>query len=144
MRDCEHSWPSSSCFGHLDLALQSVRSWEPPNLHTETHPTGGTLLDAYAIALLQNSLRERFLEQKDWPRLDEWKTHGTGHLWDRDSAMGSISKNQFDLNNRFDFMALTRCKGRSYMKTEEGYIGLGPFGMRPGNVFPFFCIHSGH
>jgi hypothetical protein len=123
----------------LDKALQSVRSWEPPNLHTEMYPTGGTLLDAYAITLLQNSLQERFSEQQDWPRLDEWKAHGTGHLWDRHLGKASISEERFDLNNRFDFMAFTRCKGRVFMSSEEGYIGLGPSGARPGR-----CSYSLH
>jgi hypothetical protein len=127
----------------LDMALQSVRSWEPPNLHTGMYRTGGTLLDAYAITLLQNSLRERFSEQKDWPTLDEWKTHGTGRLWDRYLAKAPTSKERFDLNNRFDFMALTRCKGRVFMSTEEGYIGLGPLGARAGRCsYSSTCIHA--
>jgi hypothetical protein len=132
--------PVAETWGH-ELVKQAVRSWEPPGLHgTTKYVTGESLLDVYAITLLQNSLRERHpTGTGSWPTLQEWKDHARGEWWsggvpviDTPSSSEASAGSQFMTE-----MAYDRCRGRKFFMTDNGYIGLGPAGAQQGAYYLF-------
>ncbi|KAM0264110.1 hypothetical protein ACHAQJ_000855 [Trichoderma viride] len=124
------------CFFHPQAVLRSIRLWEPENLDTGTYVTGESLLDAFAKTLLQNDLRERNPTDKGWPSLAEWKSYCEKHIF-ADSAEPLEALN---FSHYLDNMVSGRCARRMFIETEEGYIGLGPRGCKPGDII---CVIPG-
>jgi hypothetical protein len=113
---------------HPRAILYAIRSWEPENLYTGTYVTGEPLLDAFAKTLLQNDLRERNPTDKGWPTMAQWRAYCKRHIFS-----GSAEPLQIlNSSHYLDDMLSGRCGRRVYIETEEGYIGLGPRGCKPG------------
>lgn len=118
-------------------AIKHVRNWEPTDLDTATYkPTGDSLRKAYAITLICNGLRER---EPDWivSNTDEW----TSQDWDQalfgDRAKSAIVSST--ASSRQDTLdALQVCAGRSFFRTDDGYIGLGPAETQENDIIAIF------
>lgn len=108
--------------------LFAIRLWEPENLHTGTYVTREPLLDAFVKTLLQNDLRERNPTDKGWPTLAEWRAYCKRHIFSGSTEPLEV----LNSSHYLDDMVSGRCGRRVYMETEEGYIGLGPRGCKPG------------
>jgi hypothetical protein len=127
------------CFFHPQATLFSIRLWEPENLYTGTYVTGESLLDAFVKTLIQNDLRERNPTDKGWPSLAEWKAYCKKHIF----AESAEPLENLNLSHYLDAMVSGRCARRVFIETEEGYIGLGPKGCKPGESsysFKSLCL----
>ncbi|KAM0454942.1 hypothetical protein ACHAPV_008083 [Trichoderma viride] len=113
---------------HPQAILFAIRLWEPQNLYTGKYVTGEPLIDAFAKTLLQNDLRERNPTDKGWPTLAEWRAYCKRHIFSGSAEPLEI----LNSSHYLDDMVSGRCGRRVYMETEEGYIGLGPRGCKPG------------
>lgn len=113
---------------HPQAILFAIRLWEPEDLYTGTYVTGEPLIDAFAKTLLQNDLRERNPTDKGWPTLAEWRAYCKRHIFSESAEPLEI----LNSSHYLDDMVSGRCGRRVYMETEEGYIGLGPRGCKPG------------
>ncbi|CAM1506381.1 Fc.00g060220.m01.CDS01 [Cosmosporella sp. VM-42] len=123
------------CPSHPAVGLKVIRSWEPSELEG-SYVTGGTMLQAFAITLLQNDLRERHPTEEGWPTLAEWRDYCQRHIF-----KGSTKPHRkLDPSYYLDDMVQGRCANRVFMTTKEGYIGLGPRGCQVGDVI---CVIPG-
>ncbi|KAK6446924.1 hypothetical protein FP744_10003174 [Trichoderma asperellum] len=121
---------------HPQATLFAIRLWEPEDLYTETYVTGEPLIDAFAKTLLQNDLRERNPTDKGWPTLAEWRAYCKRYIFSESAEPLEI----LNSSHYLDDMVSGRCGRRVYMETEEGYIGLGPRGCKPGDII---CVIPG-
>ncbi|PNP38003.1 hypothetical protein TGAMA5MH_10102 [Trichoderma gamsii] len=121
---------------HPQAILFAIRLWEPEDLYTGTYVTGEPLIDAFAKTLLQNDLRERNPTDKGWPTLAEWRAYCKRHIFSESAEPLEI----LNSSHYLDDMVSGRCGRRVYMETEEGYIGLGPRGCKPGDII---CVIPG-
>jgi hypothetical protein len=113
-----------------------VRSWEPPNLDGGKYVTGESLLDAYAITLMHNSLRERHpIGNGCWPTLQEWKDQARGEWWSTGAADSTSSSEASASSQYATDMAFNGCRGRKFFTTGNGYFGLGPVGVQKGAYY---------
>ncbi|KAL6901780.1 HET domain-containing protein [Trichoderma evansii] len=121
---------------HPQAILFAIRLWEPENIYTGTYVTGEPLLDAFAKTLLQNDLRERNPTDKGWPTLAGWRAYCKRYILSGSTEPLEI----LNSSHYLDDMVSGRCGRRAYMETEEGYIGLGPRGCKPGDIV---CVIPG-
>lgn len=119
----------SHCGSSRDAAaLHIISLWEPDDLYTASYVTGTSLLEAFAVTILQNEFRDRNPMDEGYPTLEDWMRTCKKHLFND----AEEEHDQFNTSFYLDNMAVSRCTGRVYMETEEGYIGLGPTGSRVG------------
>jgi len=116
-----------------DEAKRIIRSWEPPGIDTATYITGDSLSDVHALTLLRNYTLDRWPGLDFHPSLKEWKAVGGNGLF---TASVEPEQDSPPLYKRARIEELSRfsCADRTYMVTKEGYIGLGPPGVKSGNV----------
>ncbi|KAK3997893.1 heterokaryon incompatibility protein-domain-containing protein [Cladorrhinum sp. PSN332] len=120
-------------------ALQALRALEPRDLDTwaAPYPTGEPFKKAYAITLCQNSVRDRF-DRNTMPYLKNWTKQDSPNALFGERAEenqdGSISLTADEAFN------ISLLQGRPYVVTEEGYIGFGSPGTKPGDIV---CILLG-
>jgi len=119
-----------SVSGPEDLVecLKVIRGWEPQELLSKPYITGGSLFDAYSLTLVANHVKERcengpaftLQQYKDMVRT---RLCQSGDLYsDTDVCEPAIG------------VALTHSRGRSFLTTKEGHIGLGPGAAQPGRM----------
>lgn len=106
--------------------LKSFKSWEPPGLLDHLYVTGGSLLDAFLVTLRVGYLDER------WPdmsavTLADWRSR---YLEKLHSLKGPTEEEQVLLGEVYWATTLTR--GRCFVTTQEGFIGLAPGSAMPG------------
>ncbi|OCK81163.1 HET-domain-containing protein [Lepidopterella palustris CBS 459.81] len=121
-------------------ALQFVRSWEPSNLYTAGYPTGETLLEAYASIFIQHTFQDRWPMTTEHPSMADWleQKHGAAVFGPR--ARAGSPDDKFDLGTFLGHRSFVCVRGRSFITTEEGHVGLGPKGVKPGDMI---CIILG-
>ncbi|RDL38024.1 uncharacterized protein BP5553_05457 [Venustampulla echinocandica] len=112
---------------YRDKALDSIRSWQPPDLETASYITGGSLLDAYLSTVCFGDLKEKFVGTLS-PTLEEWKEVFLSKL---SASAGPIQPDA--LLNPWVIHALNYITGMSFMTTEDGHIGLCRFSAKPGD-----------
>ncbi|KAK8070241.1 HET-domain-containing protein [Apiospora phragmitis] len=106
--------------------LCHIQGMEPRGLTTESYIAGGSLLDAFLQVLRLGYLDDRW-PGHHLPTLAAWKQYFLDRLH---SANGVPSGSEVD--NSDGYFATSIPKGRSFIKTEEGHIGLAPAGARQG------------
>ena len=122
VRTVSHTAPSN-----ISDARTMIRQWEPENLRTGQYVAGGGLLDAFVSTLRFGLFRDRFPHGTE-PTLQEFRELFLSTI--SVSATGPIDEdilNDFRIFNTLDSM-----KGRSFITTEAGYIGLVPATTQPG------------
>lgn len=112
----------------------TLRAWKPPALLAASYPAGGTFLDAFVKTLRVNYLNER------WPHvpltLERWRAFCLKCLNTDDNE-----KNDDNISNESDdYFAETFIRGRAFITTESGLVGLAPAGAKPGD---FICAILG-
>ncbi|KAK4223690.1 heterokaryon incompatibility protein-domain-containing protein [Podospora fimiseda] len=121
-------------------ALEALRAIAPENLGLDTttpYPTGEPFKTAYAITLCQDSLEDRF-EGGKYPRLKTWiKQDSPNALF---GPRAKENKDKSVIPTGYEDTIVTRCQGRPYVVTEEGYIGWGATGTQPGDII---CVFLG-
>jgi hypothetical protein len=113
--------------------IELIRSWEPANMETASYVTGESLSDVYALTLLQNYLPSRYHDITSvYMNLHEWKACGGFGLFGPSARFNPAAAcRPFDTNVSMGCIAEIACRGRAFMVTREGYIGLGPDGVQP-------------
>lgn len=120
--------------------VQLVRSWEPSDMETAIYVTGDSVSDAFARALLQDWTKDRFPQFSLTP-LEDWKASGGNGLFGPAARPATwVSCEPFDRTDYTGNLAYCCCLGRSFITTAEGYIGLGPDGVEPGDII---CVFLG-
>jgi hypothetical protein len=107
-------------------AMRSIQSWEPEDLLTASYVTGETLLDAYISTLCAGDIKNRWPDNV-YPTLQAWRTTFLSKLL---KSLGKVHPDSLydrDVNTALDY-----ARGRTFITTEEGYIGLGPSSVLPG------------
>ncbi|KAF5011626.1 hypothetical protein FDECE_2289 [Fusarium decemcellulare] len=128
---------SKKTFDHWDdgqTALQTIRSWEPPGILTESYPGGGSLLDAFAVSLIQGSRRE--LHVNEGNTLEYIKERCRTEFL----STASTPISELGRQDMTEYLIWTRCKGRSMVTTNRGSIGVASPLARPGDVI---CVLLG-
>ncbi|KAH7347986.1 hypothetical protein BKA66DRAFT_576415 [Pyrenochaeta sp. MPI-SDFR-AT-0127] len=115
--------------------LKTVRSWEPKDLYDRGYVTGDSLLDAYAITLLQNRTRDRWPRNIYLPALEAWKSQNQTPALFGELVKSTRPDDQFDSSFSLMNRAYNCVLGRAYVTTDEGYIGLVPTGTKSGRTF---------
>lgn len=112
----------------IDGTLKVIRDSEPLGLYEDTYPTGESLLDAYSALLRVNFLSPKYSGYQA-PTQAEWKGVFMRHL----SSRASHPLDE-DGVSRFSEVgwAIGQVKGRSFMMTDNGYLGMGPSNAQPG------------
>ncbi|KAJ3543224.1 hypothetical protein NM208_g3684 [Fusarium decemcellulare] len=116
-------------FDHWDdgqTALETIRSWEPPGILTEPYPGGGSLLDAFAVTLVQDGRRER--NPGEGNTLEYIKEKCRNELL----STASTPISELSRQDIIEYVIWTRCKGRSMVVTNRGSIGIASTLARPG------------
>ncbi|KAF4469654.1 heterokaryon incompatibility [Fusarium albosuccineum] len=120
---------SEKTFDHWDdgrRALETIRSWEPPGLLTESYPGGGSLLDAFATTLVQDGTRER--HPTEGSSLEYIKERCRTEFL----STASTPISELGRQDMTEYAIWTRCKGRSMVTTNTGSIGMASTLARPG------------
>lgn len=117
-----------------EIDLKTVRGWEPKELKNREYATGDSLLDAYAITLLQHRIRDRWPKNAYMPTLEEWKSQTTAPAEFGEQAWAENSSAGFDRANSLSNRAYNCVLGRALVLTQEGYIGLAPVATQPGQA----------
>jgi hypothetical protein len=103
----------------------AIRKWEPENLRTNFYVTGETLLDAFAYSLCCFHIKERHIDNCGAATFREWKEWLITEILDAATPVGK--KANFDYR-----WPLGWTKERTFLETEEGFIGIGPADTQPG------------
>jgi hypothetical protein len=102
----------------IDEALEAVQTWQPKDL--QLYKSDESMMDAFLSTLLMGYVKEEF-QHYEIPSLDEWRQIYT--------QTSSGTKENIDKN-------LARCmsalRGRSFIKLDNGHIGLSPPGTKLG------------
>lgn len=106
--------------------LKSFQNWEPPGLLKDRYVTGGSLLDAYLVTLRVGYLHER------WPNISadtlaDWRRRYLGKF----HSLKDATKDEQVLLGEV-YWATTLTRGRCFVTTKEGFIGLAPGSATPG------------
>ncbi|KAK0624112.1 heterokaryon incompatibility protein-domain-containing protein [Immersiella caudata] len=99
----------------LGDGVDAIRSWSFPDLDIAV-PHGGTHLDALAMTSCSMKIQERYPQQQRLPEFEGWRTYCEEVILDRNQTPEERGR-------------------REYFVTEQGYIGLGPLGMKVGMRF---------
>ncbi|KAM0166671.1 hypothetical protein ACHAQE_001191 [Botrytis cinerea] len=116
------------------IDLTTVRGWEPDNLYGKDYVTGDDLSDAYAITLLQHRLRDRWPMNSYMPTLKKWKSQTTVPAEFGEEARSENMVEGFDRTNSLSNRGYNCVLRRALFFTAEGYLGLGPRAMQPGDI----------
>ncbi|KLU92613.1 hypothetical protein MAPG_11558 [Magnaporthiopsis poae ATCC 64411] len=114
------------------IDLMTVRTWEPGDLQGRSYVAGGSLLDAYAVTLLQHRIRDRWPKNSYMPTLEEWKSQTAVPAEFGERAKPGHSVDRFDRSISLSNRAYNCVLRRALFSTEEGYLGLGPVATQPG------------
>ncbi|KAK8061147.1 hypothetical protein PG997_015368 [Apiospora hydei] len=106
--------------------LCHIQDMEPRNLTTESYITGGSLLDAFLMILRLGYVDDRW-PGHHLPTMAAWKKYFLDRLY---SVNGVPSKSEVE--NSDGYFVTSILKGRSFVTTAQGYIGLAPAGARQG------------
>lgn len=123
----------------MQTAKRLIRSWEPDNMETSTYITGASLSDVHALTLLNYQTKERW-PLTVMPTLKEWQASGGNGLFR--PAAGTMADLSALEQTRWDAYAYDSFRTRAYIVTEEGYIGLGPPGVKPGLSYSVVLLVS--
>ncbi|CAN8101822.1 unnamed protein product [Discula destructiva] len=128
-------------------AIRHVRRWQPDDLdHAVYGPSGEPLRKAYALTLICNGVREH---EPDWivSSTEEWAQQGFAQALFGENApvdtedFGEAAPDPLrqDVSD-----ALQCCAERRFFRTDDGYIGLGPWNTQPGDVLavPLGCPNA--
>jgi len=107
-----------------DQALAAIQSWAPGGVQTALYPTGESLLDAFASALVMNRFRNR-VQSSAISNVAEWKKELLDHLSKPPGSAGEeiAAKKKHIL----DYL-----KGMVFITVEDGYFGLATSNVEPG------------
>ena len=114
--------------GNSRTILEVIRTWEQLNMQQDCRiGTGESLIDAFVSTLRLNLLKERF-PSFSIPTLQEWRqTFMAKYSCSSDTHADSFP----DIDEDFYW-----CRGRTFVTSVEGYIGLCPIGASPGTLIP--------
>lgn len=111
----------------LEHIVADIPEWAPAELETGLYVNGEPLLDAFAATLCGDEISERTQGHFD-PSMEEA----------RQTVMACIESPQSTIkipaSSLFALTIVRWVPGRSYVTTEEGYIGLAPAASRPGKL----------
>jgi hypothetical protein len=111
--------------------LSVIRTWERENLQQGSYINSGeSLADAFVSTLRLNLLKERF-PSFGIPTLQEWRQTYTSKYSISASSQNLRADDYTKIEEDFYW-----CKGRTFVISEEGYIGLCPVGAYPGRLLP--------
>jgi len=126
---------TSAVTGNNLDSLQLVQSWKPPDMETVAYVTGDPLSDVFARTLLRGRLLDWY-PGSIYTSLKEWKAscgNGLfGHYAKSATEESSDPEDPFHTTTSLGNYFYRSCLGRSFVTTQEGYIGLGPSGVEPG------------
>lgn len=103
--------------------LETIRTSEPEDLHTGSYVTGESMLDAYVPTLHLNYLKDRHPVRAD-ATLQEWKEFFLDKI--------SVSRGPIDVDSIKNQYTYHWVRSRTFVMTEESYIGAGSAGAQPG------------
>jgi hypothetical protein len=106
--------------------IRTVRSWVTDDFAKARYPGKAPIKDEYAIMLAQGCLRERCPTEEGWPKLSEWKRYCQNKVFSKETP------SSFSRSNTLDDLLFKCCEGRVFMRTQDGHIGLGPYGSQKG------------
>ncbi|KAK8022039.1 hypothetical protein PG993_012806 [Apiospora rasikravindrae] len=104
--------------------LCHIQGMEPRNLTTESYITGGSLLDAFLMVLRLGYVDDRW-PGHHLPTMTAWREYFLDRLY---SVNGVPSKSEVE--NSDGYFVTSILKGRSFVTTEQGHIGVAPAGAR--------------
>ena len=113
-----------------DDIMSSWKDREPLDLLTATYPTGETLLGAYCFTLQAGFIVERWASHARLS-LEQWKANYLNQL---SNFSHGLAGSQDIIANTDVARCLRIIRGRSMIRTTNGYIGLGPPGTKPGDI----------
>ncbi|KAI1398394.1 heterokaryon incompatibility protein-domain-containing protein [Hypoxylon fuscum] len=119
--------------------MNIVQSWQPEGLYDKAYVNGDSLLNAYAVTLLQFRLRDRWPNNHYMPKLEDWKSQKQAPPMFGTQAIHTGDA-RFDRSISLSHRAYNCVLRRLLFTTSEGYIGLAPIGTRPGDIV---CIFLG-
>lgn len=125
--------------GDPEKDMSIVRSWQPENLYDETYVNGDSLLDAYAVTLLQFRLRDRWPTNEYMPTLEDWKSQKQAPPM-FGKQIKQAREGCFDRSISLSHRAYNCVLRRLFFRTNEGYIGLAPIDTKPGDIV---CVFLG-
>ena len=111
--------------------LNEVRRLAPGNVEHSSYVAGGSLIDAFCSTIYANNFSDLTRSNRsDWPQFEESRDYVLAILqakrWLLKPAFGSTQ-------SRYVARVLRLCEKRSFITTEEGYIGLAPKATKPGD-----------
>jgi hypothetical protein len=109
-------------------ALRNIQTWEPADLLTAQYVEGGSLLDAFLTTLRVGYLAERWTTLRA-DTLESWKLH---YLKALHSKLGPVDAAEADEGEVY--WATKIVKGRSFVRTTSGHIGLASAATEPGDI----------
>ncbi|KAK4449010.1 heterokaryon incompatibility protein-domain-containing protein [Podospora aff. communis PSN243] len=113
----------------LGDGVEAIRSWSLPKLDTQM-PHGGTFLDAFAMTICSMKVKERYPQQQRLPEFKEWREYCGDVILNGDQALeekGRVSELYLSSVEHVLYQ-------RKFFMTKEGYIGLGPLGLKEGDI----------
>lgn len=105
-------------------SIRVLRTWEPADLDFGEYPTGESVRDAYATLLYGNWLQDRMPERIYDQWLEGWKVQDSPTALFGDRAKDGMPKDA--VASGFEVFTLLLLPQRTYLRTKEGYFGLGP------------------
>jgi len=116
----------------LGDGVDAIRTWQLPDL-SSPYPGGGSLLDALAMTLCSMKVEDKYPQQRRLPSLEEWKSYCQEFILDGQQSL--------EEKGRVSALYLSSVEHvlyqRKFFTTVEGYIGLGPLGLKPGKTPKF-------
>jgi hypothetical protein len=111
----------------LGDGVEAIRTWRLPSLDN-SYPSGGSVLDALAMTLCSMKVEERYPQQQRLPSFKEWRSYCQERILGGHQGL--------EENGRVSALYLSSVEHvlyqRKFFTTKEGYIGLGPLGLKPG------------
>lgn len=111
--------------------VDEIQRLAPPNIGNRSYISGGSLIDAFVSAICANSFSKAMRPPfASLPEFEKSRQLVLAALHDRDLLPTYLE----DINaSKYMANVLFRGQNRSFVTTEEGYIGLAPKGTRSGD-----------